>query len=557
MGAWLPRKVYAVMRMMLVYLTGSLRGRTQFIDTDYVTFGVGGDCGITFDPAIDAMVCPFHAELSVVEQTPIIRDRSGKDALLVNGEHRSEAALRDGDLIQFGPDGPQVRFRLTSDALSDTKPLRTIVADSRDIVVRSPHPLFLSPFYLIRHILRDIAVHASPAVRLGAVLLVLIPLVVILALGIGVYRQHERGQQSEQRMAELISQLETGRVTRAQLEERIEVERRAAAELHQEQEAKIAQLTQQIREKELVKQSQQELGALRQQLSGLQQGQQFAEQIARQFEGSVGLVQGSYGFKEPKSGRRLRYQGLDQLGLPFVDNAGNALVTLEGTAPVVEIFYAGTAFVVDRQGTVLTNRHVVHMWETFEPAQQAIRSGLEPEPTMLRLFLPGGQDPFDLRLLSVSDRSDLALLRMSRIPAKSDLPTPQLQEGEVRVGEPIVMLSYPGSFETLIARLPKAVSQDIVAAAGSDPSKLAEELARRNVIRPLATQGHVSAVSEDLITYEGGSASGSSGAPVFNRAGTVIGINHATLPRVGGVHLAVPVRFAKDLLQHTKAGKGP
>lgn len=545
------------MRMMLVYLTGSLRGRTQFIDTDYITFGVGGECGIVFDTAIDAAVCPFHAELSVVDQTPIIRDRSGKSALLVNGERKSEAPLQDGDLIQFGPDGPQVRFRLTPDTVADTKSLRTIVADSRDIVVRSPHPYFLSPVYLARHIVRDIAVHASPLVKLIAVVLLLVPVVVMVVLGIGLYRQHERGRQSEQRMAELISQLETGRISRAQLEERIEMERKGAAELRREQEAKIAQLTQQIREKELVQKSQQELGALRRQLAGLQQGQQFAEQIAREFAGGVGLLQGSYGFREQATGRRLRYQGLDQLGMPFVDKEGNALVTLEGIAPVVELFYAGSGFVVDRQGTVLTNRHVVRMWEVYEPAQQAIRSGLEPEPIMLRFFLPGDPEPYDLRMLAVSDRSDLAVLRMRHVPAKVVPPSLQRQEGTVQVGEPIVMLSYPGSFETLMARLPNSVIQEIIAVAGSDPAKLAEELARRQVIRPLATQGHVSAVADDLITYEAGSASGSSGAPLFNRAGAVIGVNHATLQRIGGMHLAVPIRFANDLLQQSYNGKGP
>lgn len=33
------------MRMMLDHLTGSLRGRTQFIDTDFGSFGIGEPCG--------------------------------------------------------------------------------------------------------------------------------------------------------------------------------------------------------------------------------------------------------------------------------------------------------------------------------------------------------------------------------------------------------------------------------------------------------------------------------------------------------------------------------
>lgn len=545
------------MRMMLVYLTGSLRGRTQFIDADYMTFGVGGECGITFDPAIDAAVCPFHAELSVVDQTPIIRDRSGQDALLVNGERRSEAALQDGDLIQFGSDGPQVRFRLAPDALADTKPLRTIIADSRDIVVRSPHPRFLSPFYLIRHIVRDIAVHASPLAKLGAFLMTTLPVMIILLL-IGVlYQQHQASVTAGRRVAELIGQLELGRSTKAELERRIEIERAAAAEVARQQEELIVKLAAQLRQDEAARKSQQELSMLRQQFTNLQQERKFAEQIATRFEASVGLLQGSYGFRDPATGRRLRYQGLDQLGIPFQDQQGNTLVTLEGVAPPVEIHFAGTAFVIDRQGLVVTNRHVIRMWETFEPAQQAIRSGLEPEPTMLRLFLPGGPDPYDLSLLVLSDRTDLALLRTDRVPAGVTPLELASSDTTIQVGEPIVMLSYPGSFETLLARLPKPVSQEIVAAGEGEPKKLAEEVAKRRLIRPLTTQGHVSAVSEHLITYEAGSATGSSGAPVFNRSAAVIGVNHATLPRVGGVHLAAPVRLVRELMEQARAEKKP
>jgi S1-C subfamily serine protease len=59
-------------------------------------------------------------------------------------------------------------------------------------------------------------------------------------------------------------------------------------------------------------------------------------------------------------------------------------------------------------------------------------------------------------------------------------------------------------------------------------------------------------VSPDLITYEAASSSGSSGAPIFNRAGAVVGVNHATLQRVEGVHMALPIRFVAELLDSRK-----
>ena len=283
----------------------------------------------------------------------------------------------------------------------------------------------------------------------------------------------------------------------------------------------------------------------------IRQSQSFAEDIIRRFGGSVGLLQGGYGFKEKITGRPLRYQGLDQLGNPYVDKDGNALVTLEGIAPRVLIYFAGTAFLVDRAGTVVTNRHMVRMWESYEPAKQVIAAGFEPDIVLLRLFFPGEETPYLLTEVTVSDQIDAAVLRTDRVPT-AGIPVVLASGVPLHVGEPVVMVSYPGTVDTLLARTAQSTSQDILAKAGGDPVRLVNEVAQKKLIRPLATQGHLSDVSPELITYEAASASGSSGAPIFNRAGTVIGINHATLQRVEGVHMALPIRFVADLLSQTQ-----
>jgi S1-C subfamily serine protease len=43
--------------------------------------------------------------------------------------------------------------------------------------------------------------------------------------------------------------------------------------------------------------------------------------------------------------------------------------------------------------------------------------------------------------------------------------------------------------------------------------------------------------------------SGGSGGPLFHRNGRVIGVNFATLSDFGGSHLAVPVRYADELVK--------
>jgi hypothetical protein len=539
------------MRMTLYHLTGSLQGTTQEFDANAVTFGTGGDCGVRFDAARDAAVSPRHADLAVENGIPIIRDRTGRHQLLVNGLIQAEAALQDGDLIRFGPSGPEVRFRLPSAGLPAVKALRTIVADSRDILVRTPHPRYLSPFYLARHILSEIMMHASPLVRVMAGVLLLVPLILILWLGGALYRQQQAGVAAQRQMAELVRQLEIKRLTQTELERRVERERQLAGESRRQDEAQIAALTARLQAYERAHESQQDIQAVRDQLSTIRQSQRFAEDIVHRFGGSIGLLQGGYGFKEKATGRPLRYQGFDQLGNPYVDRDGNALVTLEGNAPPVLIYFSGTAFLVDSVGTVVTNRHIVRMWESFAPAQQAIAAGYEPDLLVLRLFFPGEDAPYALTELLLSDRADIALLRTDRAP-KQKTPVTLAGIEPPHAGEPVIMLSYPGSVDTLLARAAPSVSQEILARAGDDPVRLVDEVAHGQLIRPLATQGHISDVSPNLITYEAASASGSSGAPIFNSAGAVIGVNHATLQRVEGVHMALPVRFVTELLGSIK-----
>ncbi len=543
------------MKMMLYHLTGSLRGRTQYLDTDFIRFGIGEACGIMFDSTIDSMVCPVHAELSVEDHTPHVHDRSDRQALFVNGQLVQDAALADGDLLQFGLNGPQVRFRLLTSDSPERKPFRHIVQDSRDIVVRTPHPRYMSPFYLVRHVITDIARYGSPVLKIVASVALVTPLIVIVGLGVLLSRQYRAAGEAERRMAELVTQLETGRLTQAELEQRVDRERRHITELEREREHLAARLGAALKESEAARKTQKDVAVLRRELSKLEGAQRFAEAIVRRYERSVGLLQGGYAFREKDTGRLLRYQGFDEHGRPLRDETGNTLVTVEGTTPPVVIYYAGTGFLVDRRGTIVTNRHLVRMWEHYEPAQEALDAGFEPDVRVLRIFFPGTPEAYNLEVVAVSDSADLAVIRTLGPPGDAVALPLGTATDQPREGEPVVVLSYPGTFDSLLARLSKPVSEELVRDIGSDPVRLAETLSRRDLIRPLVTQGHVSGVSPDVTAFEAGAGGGSSGGPVLDRDGRVIAVNQASLPRVGGVNLGVPVRSVLELLR--RAGVEP
>ena len=111
-----------------------------------------------------------------------------------------------------------------------------------------------------------------------------------------------------------------------------------------------------------------------------------------------------------------------------------------------------------------------------------------------------------------------------------------------------MLIGYPTGIEGILARAGTDVARKI-AADTQDVNGIMSQLASQRLIRPTTTQGHIGDVLEDKIVYDAATTSGGSGAPLFNRNGKVIGINFAVLRDFGGSNLAVPAKYAKDLLK--------
>ena len=80
-------------------------------------------------------------------------------------------------------------------------------------------------------------------------------------------------------------------------------------------------------------------------------------------------------------------------------------------------------------------------------------------------------------------------------------------------------------------------------------TQIVSQLAVEHLIRSSTTQGHIGDVLKDKIVCDAAATSGGSGGPLFNRAGKVIGVNFAILNDFGGSNLAVPVRYANELVK--------
>jgi len=112
-----------------------------------------------------------------------------------------------------------------------------------------------------------------------------------------------------------------------------------------------------------------------------------------------------------------------------------------------------------------------------------------------------------------------------------------------------VLLGYPTALNAILARAGAETLQSIASASKGDPKQVMEELARRNLIRPITTQGHIGNVLSDKIVYDAQTTSGGSGGPLFNDQGRVIGVNFAMLREFGGSNFAIPVEYAESLLK--------
>ena len=274
-----------------------------------------------------------------------------------------------------------------------------------------------------------------------------------------------------------------------------------------------------------------------------------AEGVIRSYAPSVCLLHISVAFNEKQSGRRLRYGGIGSDGTPLKDSDGNPLYTTEGRGPEVRADFFGTGFIAG-EGKILTNHHVVQPWWENEEMAGAIQQGLEPVIGEMVAYFPGSINGISLGISQISQEADLALVHgdLSELAR----PSLKLNSGKVAAvsGASLISVGYATGLDAILARAGDETVQQIVKTTGGDPKLVLGELARRKLIRPLVTQGHVGDVLPDKIVYDAQTTSGGSGGPLLIHNGEVIGVTFAVVRGFGGSNFGIPIRYAQPLLKH-------
>jgi S1-C subfamily serine protease len=159
----------------------------------------------------------------------------------------------------------------------------------------------------------------------------------------------------------------------------------------------------------------------------------------------------------------------------------------------------GSGFIISSDGYILTNSHVIDQAESI---QVKLPSGTEHEAKVI------GKD----------GRTDIALLRI--MTGESLTPAHLGNSEKLQVGERLIAFGYPWGME-------QTVSSGIVSAISAK-------------------------VNDGFIQTDFTFHPGSSGGPLINLEGRVIGISTATLQQTQGIGFAIPINTVKSILPELK-----
>ncbi len=370
---------------------------------------------------------------------------------------------------------------------------------------------------------------------------------------------YRRTQEQNTRVYAAITRLQTGVLTQQQLRERshpaLEDRGHSPSQVSDPQKLQLQQKSEDLRSQIAASKTedastlQRQLAAVDSRLQKLETEGRVAQTIIQSYEPSVCLIHVELAFRDHTTGLRLHYAEMTSSGEPKTDEHNNPLLSLTGSGPEVHLDVFGTGFLASADGQILTNHHVAEPWWQNDDLKEMVDQGIEPVVAEMSAYFPGVPHGIAINTEKISSAADVAVVKGN----VSELGIKQIALADSRrsavSGGPVVLLGYPTALDAILARAGAETLQSIATASKGDPKQVMEELARRKLIRPVTTQGHIGDVLPDKIVYDAQTTSGGSGGPLFNNEGKVIGINFAMVREFGGSNFAIPVGYGKSLLK--------
>lgn len=286
----------------------------------------------------------------------------------------------------------------------------------------------------------------------------------------------------------------------------------------------------------------------------------LAPQLRVDYGNGVCLILGVYDLVDRRNGKTLRYRDPQSYQAspyePAPEESGpqeaspQTALTTEGNGSPVEYDFIGTGFHVG-SGYIVTNRHVVRPWEENDQVKMMMRqSNGQARIKRLVIYFPNFPQPFTLKVQKLAGREDLAVATIDPTLVTPDMPVLPLEtdSDSVAVGKTVVTMGYPSGPDRLLAMVDDEEAKSINARFGNSRQNLINFLAQSKKIVPLTTQGAITDLDTKRIVHDAKTAEGGSGAPLFGQTGKVIGVNFGVFTENTAANMAIPIRFAVELL---------
>ncbi len=189
----------------------------------------------------------------------------------------------------------------------------------------------------------------------------------------------------------------------------------------------------------------------------------------------------------------------------YVDSLNRRAVVMLAVEKADGSLEGGSGFAVTADGYVVTNRHVV-----------LDKSGAKPR--RIGVIFNDTREWLPATVVKWSEGADLALIKIEGPGAFPTVAGVSRSSNSVRVGSPVAIIGYPLSLDTPM----EGEGMNVKAASTLGP-------------------GTVSKLLEEVVQVDAFAGSGSSGSPLFDARGNVVGIIWGGNPESGGrIVYAVP-----------------
>ena len=459
------------MKAQFKFLSGARAGQVEAFGKAYIGIGRHPLSDVRFDAERDLDVSSRHVSITRGPDGFVLKDLDSKNGTFVNGKRvAGDVHLADGDVIGFGEKGPALEFHVIETTAA--APSENGAADlaRRSSVPRqefaaqghAPAPSRASTGVRIA---QEVARQTSQLRRTTKLLFGAL----ILAFALFGFLQWQGGRERARDQRAI-----------AQAQNQIQALQDALAQSHEE----VARIHSQI---DTAARSGDNATVTR-----LRAELDAAEHRYRSIVGAVGVD----------------YRAISQKNQDAV-----ALVLVEfGPGEV----FSGTAFSVDSQGTLITNKHVL-------VGEEGNRT-----PQRIAVKFSGSKQWFPGRMVGVSSDVDLGVLKVDIVGGVPRVAGLSRESQGLQRGDPVAIIGFPLGID-----LPMEGGQGVNAVAD-----------------PTLTAGTVSKVLTNLVQVDGYGAPGSSGSPIFDRDGRVVAVLYGGNRESNGkIIFSVPSSFVVDYLK--------